>query len=113
MTNRLGLVFSDHTFSIINFYNFLHKTKNEFEALNANEIVVPLEDKMLKVVYIQMINRWALVSDENKLYLFDLEKYRQQDTQYISEVKMENPEFKITQILELVNLSTICVVAGF
>lgn len=112
MSSKLGITLSDCTFSVINFSNFLTKSKYDFELNVNNEIVVTFEDKMLQVYYIQMLNKWALISDMNKLYMFDLEKYKQNDPLFLTEIKLENPDLKITCILELVNLSMICVVTG-
>lgn len=112
MTSRLGIVLSDSTFSIINLHNYLTKSKYDFELNANNEVVIQFEDKVLQVYYIQMINKWVLVNDMNKMFTFDMEKYKQNDPQYQVEIKLENPDLKINYVLELVNLSMICVVAG-
>ena len=88
MSNRLGLAFADSTVSIINFQNFLTKSKLDFETANANEIVIHFDDKILKIFYIQMLNRWALFTDDNRLKILDMEKYRQNDPDYLTEVKL-------------------------
>ena len=59
-----------------------------------------------------MLNKWALFSDENKFYLFDHEKFKQNDPNYLTKIKMEDPDLKLYEIVELVSLSTICVIAG-
>ena len=46
-----------------------------------------------------MLNRWALFSEENKFYVFDLEKYRQTDSQYLTTIKTENPDLILRDIV--------------
>ena len=41
-----------------------------------------------------------------------MEKYRQNDPDYLVEVKLENSDLKLVHLLELVNSSMICLVAG-
>lgn len=36
MSSRLGIVLSDSTFSIINLYNYINKSKYDFDLLNNN-----------------------------------------------------------------------------
>ena len=71
LTNKLGITLSDSTISIISLNNFLNKKRTQFDAMNHNQIVVPFEEKILKIFYIQMLNKWALFSEDNKFYLFD------------------------------------------
>ena len=53
-------------------HNFLNKSKYDFDMNPHNEIVLTFKDeKMLQVYFIQMLNRWLLVSDNNQVYLFD------------------------------------------
>lgn len=63
MTNRLAITLADDTLSIINLANLLTKTRGEFDSLPSNEIVVHFDDKLVKVFYIQMLNRWALFTE--------------------------------------------------
>ena len=59
-----------------------------------------------------MINKWVLFNELNQILLFDLEKYKQNDPLYLTDIKLENPDLKVTFLLELVSLSMICVVAA-
>ena len=59
-----------------------------------------------------MLNRWALFTDDNRMLILDVEKYRQNDPDAISEVKLEDSDLKLADLLEIVSLSMICVVAG-
>ena len=112
MSGKLGLTLADNTVSIINFTNFLGKSKFEFDSLPSNEVVVSFPEKVLKIFYIQMLNRWALFTSDNRLRILDMEKYKTGDPEHLTEIKMENPDLKLTHLLELVNLSMVCVVAG-
>ena len=58
-----------------------------------------MEEKILKIYYIQMLNRWALFSENNRLLILDMEKYRQNDPEYLHEVKLENSDLKLTDLL--------------
>lgn len=46
-----------------------------------------------------MLNRWALISEMNKLYILDVEKYKQNDPHFLVEIKFENPDIKIKYVL--------------
>ena len=46
------------------------------------------------------------------MLILDVEKYRQNDPDAISEVKLEDSDLKLVDLLEIVSLSMICVVAG-
>lgn len=112
MSGKLGIILSDSTFSIINFNNFISKSRYDFDILASNEIVVNLEEKMNKVYFIQMLNKWVFVSDLNKIYIFDYDKYKQNDPMFLNEVKLEDNDLKITLVYEVVGLSMICIVTG-
>ena len=74
----------------------------------ANEFVVPCVGS--SVQFLQMINKWAVVSEGSVVYLYDVEKFRQGN--YIEEVRLEVGEMKIFKILEIISNNTVCLVAG-
>ena len=68
---------------------------------------------MKKVYYLQMMNKWLTLSDEpDELFLFDMEKVRLKPEEVLEQIKIDTNEMPVSQVLEVVPLSTICVVAG-
>jgi urate oxidase len=63
ITERLGVVLSDETLSIIHVPNLLTKTEAEFDAYIMNEVVFSLPEKMNKIFFVQMMNKWLTVSE--------------------------------------------------
>ena len=44
-----------------------------------NEIVFPLPEKMNKIFFVQMMNKWLTVTEENnEIFLYDMDRIRTQ-----------------------------------
>lgn len=60
-----------------------------------------------------MMNKWLTCTDEgNKLYLYDMDRIRTQPDKVQSRLKINLNDQPFKKILEVVQLSCICVVAG-
>jgi|JI6StandDraft_1071083.scaffolds.fasta_scaffold650111_1 hypothetical protein len=78
-----------------------------------NEVVFPLPEKMRRIFFVQMMNKWLTCTEEgNKLYLFDMDRIRTQPEKVQSRLRLNLNDQNFTSILEVVQLSCICVVAG-
>jgi len=68
---------------------------------------------MKKIFFVQMMNRWLTVSEEgNRLFLFDMDRFRSQPDKVKTRLKINLNDQPFETILEVVQLSCICVVAG-
>lgn len=113
ITERLGVVLSDETLSIVHMTNLLEKSDSEFDANPLNEVVFTLPEKMKKIFFVQMMNKWLTCTDEgNKLYLYDMDRFRTQPDKVQSRLRINLNDQPFKEILEVVQLSCICVVAG-
>ena len=57
------MVMSDETLSTVHVPNLLNKTEIEFDSYHMNEIVFFLPEKMRKIFFIQMMNKWLTVTE--------------------------------------------------
>ena len=68
---------------------------------------------MKRIVYIHMMNRWMTFGEElGVVYLFDMEKVRLKPEEVMEKVAISSNEMLISQVLEIVPMSIICIVAG-
>lgn len=69
--------------------------------------------RMKRIYYLQMINKWLTVSEEDNLvYLYDMEKARSKPEEVEEKVDIDNNDLQISIVLEIVAISAICFVAG-
>ncbi len=68
---------------------------------------------MKKIVYIHMINKFLTFSEElDELWLFDMEKVRLKPEEVQERIGIDSNELVVSDVVEVVSLSAICVVAG-
>ena len=77
MTMRLGLLYPDRCIESLHLPNFLYKSTKDFESTTLNQLTHWAPEKMRKIYYLQMLNKWLTIPEsEEKVYLFDMEKVR-------------------------------------
>lgn len=60
-----------------------------------------------------MMNKWLTVTEEgNKLFLFDMDRIRTQPDKVQSRLRINLNDQHFLSVLEVVQLSCICVIAG-
>lgn len=68
---------------------------------------------MKKIVYIHMINKFLTFSEDlDELWLFDMEKVRLKPEEVQERIGIDSNELVVSDVVEVVSLSAICVVAG-
>jgi len=59
-----------------------------------------MPEQMRRIYYIQMLNKWLTISDEdNRVYLFDMEKVRLKPEEVLQKVSIDNNDLNISLVL--------------